>query len=220
MNYILLFLGLGLFTIIFAEPRHELEEQWKKKGLVDVSTILPKVKVEIRYATKNNFMKKDVYDGMNKCYLQAIVADRLKQSYKYLTEIKPGYTLLIFDGARPLKVQKKMWKLVKGTSKQPYVADPSKGSIHNYGAAVDLTILNAEGKELDMGTEFDYFGELAEPVLEKKFLKEKKLTATQVNNRRLLRNVMRKGGFKVRSNEWWHFDSFTLEEAKKRFEIL
>jgi len=214
------FLFLLCFSILIAEGKVELENSWKRLGLVDIKSLLPKVKVNIKYASKDNFMKANVYEGMDKCYLQSIVAKRLIDSYNYLQKIKPGYNFLIYDGARPHRVQVRMWDLVKGTSKEPYVANPKKGSIHNYGSAIDLTILDNNGKELDMGTEYDYFGKLAEPVLEKKFLASGELTIIQINNRKLLRNVMRKGNFKVRSNEWWHFDAFGINESKKRFSLL
>jgi L,D-peptidoglycan transpeptidase YkuD (ErfK/YbiS/YcfS/YnhG family) len=113
-----------------------------------------------------------------------------------------------------------MWRLVKGTGKEEYVADPEKGSLHNFGAAVDLSIVDQDGNLLDMGTPFDYFGELAQPSYEDRFLKDGTLTKKQVENRRLLRKVMQEAGFQTIPDEWWHFHAFSLEEVKRRFAIV
>ena len=117
-----------------------------------------------------------------------------------------------------------MWKLVKGTPDQAYVANPASGSIHNYGAAVDLTVglLLADGTvvPLDMGTPYDASTEEAQPRLEPALLKAGRLTQEQVSNRQLLRRAMNAGGFKVLPIEWWHFNAFSLAEAKRRIKPL
>lgn len=102
----------------------------------------------------------------------------------------------VFDGLRPREVQQRLWDRVKGTEKQSYVADPQKGSVHNYGFAVDLSLQDEQGKEVDMGTPFDSFEPLAQPKLEERFLREGKLSPTHVDHRRLLRDVMESAGFK------------------------
>ncbi|QJR20836.1 hypothetical protein BREVNS_0086 [Brevinematales bacterium NS] len=113
-----------------------------------------------------------------------------------------------------------MWAMVSNTEKAIYVANPAIGSLHNYGVAVDVSLLNEKGEELDMGTPVDYFGELAEPRYEKRFLAEGKLTREQVSHRLLLREVMREAGFQDIATEWWHFQLCGREEAKKKYEIL
>jgi D-alanyl-D-alanine dipeptidase len=113
-----------------------------------------------------------------------------------------------------------MWDLVKNTSMQPYVANPKWGSMHNYGAAVDITIVDEQGRRLDMGTPVDYFGRLAQPALEEKFLREGRLTPDQVRNRRLLREVMSDAGFLPISIEWWHFNAFEKSEVRSRYSIV
>ncbi len=117
-------------------------------------------------------------------------------------------------------MQWRLWNRVKGTNQQPYVADPRRGSIHNYGFAVDLTLQDAGGKEVDMGTEFDHFGKLAQPALEDKFLKVGKLTQQQIDNRKLLRKVMKDAGFIQLPIEWWHFDALPEEVIRNKYEAI
>ena len=100
------------------------------------------------------------------------------------------------------------------------MANPKGGSIHNFGFALDLSILDEYGKELDMGTPFDDFTPLAEPRLEQKFLKEGKLTELQIKNRRLLRNVMEQSGFITLPVEWWHFDALPAAEVRLHYQIV
>ncbi|MFP4013886.1 MAG: M15 family metallopeptidase [Chitinispirillaceae bacterium] len=189
-------------------------------GMVDIQTINPSIKVKLMYSTEDNFLGEDVYGDLEKCYLRKEAAIKLSKAQEILQEKKKGYSLLVYDGLRPRDVQAKMWETVKGTDKQKYVANPRTGSIHNYGAAVDLTILDSLGKPLDMGTHFDYFGELAQPRYEEKFLAEGKLTEEQVENRKLLREVMTSAGFQGISVEWWHFDAFPKNEVRERYSIV
>lgn len=189
-------------------------------GLVDVQTVCPDVVVELKYATADNFLGRNVYGGLTRCYLVPEAALKLADAQKRLTALKPGWRLLIFDGARPRRIQAVMWELVKGTPQQPYVADPATGSMHNHGAAVDLSIVDDKGRELDMGTPFDYFGDLAQPRWEERFLERGKISAAQVANRRLLRTVMSDAGFLPISIEWWHYDAFPRDEVRRRFKII
>jgi D-alanyl-D-alanine dipeptidase len=190
------------------------------RGLVDIQTLSPGILVELKYATEDNFLHKNVYGDLKKCYLVREAAVKLAAAQKSLAALKPGWRLKVFDGARPRRIQTAMWALVKGTPQQPYVANPITGSNHNYGAAVDLTVVDEKGRELDMGTPFDFFGDLAQPRLEDAFLKTGKLTADQVQNRRLLRKIMTGAGFFSISSEWWHFDAFPASEIRKRFTII
>jgi len=117
-------------------------------------------------------------------------------------------------------VQRIFWARVVGTALQPYVADPAKGSVHNFGFALDVTLLDDSGAEIDMGTSFDDFSPLAEPRREDQFVKSGKLTQTQVGNRRLLRLIMTGAGFLQLPNEWWHYDAIPAKEAHARHSIL
>lgn len=162
--------------------------------LVDVRVYAPRVILDIRYATTNNFTHQKVYD-VAACLLRRATAEKLGEAERSL--LLRGLTLKIFDCYRPLSVQWKFWKLVPDTR---YVADPAKGSRHNRGAAVDLTIADsATGRELDMGTGFDNFTDRAHRDYEG-------LPAPVLANRRLLEQAMSAQGFIGLPTEWWHFD--------------
>lgn len=197
-----------------------LERRLIEQGLVDVRTIEPSLLVNLKYARADNFMGENVYGDLRRCYLHPEPALMLKEAQVCLQARNPGLGLLMLDGVRPRSVQRRMWKLVKGTPKQPYVANPARGSMHNYGAAVDVTIARADGTLLDMGTGVDHFGILAQPREEERFLAEGKLSAEQVANRRLLRNVMIEAGFQPLAIEWWHFNAFDKDETRRRYAIV
>ncbi|WP_454947036.1 M15 family metallopeptidase [Capnocytophaga leadbetteri] len=148
---------------------------------------------ELKYATPDNFLKQAVYD-CGECYLRKSTAEALVKANKAFIQL--GYRIKLFDCYRPLSVQKKMWKILPGTH---YVANPAKGSKHNRGAAVDLTLVDAQGKELNMGTPFDFFG------------KEAHHTYTEhskevLENRKLLKETLDKYNFKSIYSEWWHYE--------------
>ena len=176
--------------------------------------------IDLKYASTDNFVGQNLYGVFNKAYLHRIAADKLAQALKNLAAINPRYRLVVYDALRPRSVQYLLWDKVKGTDKQKYVANPRGGSIHNYGFALDISILDELGKALDMGTPLDDFTDLAQPQLEQQFLKAGKLTAQQVNNRLLLRRVMEGAGFIQLPLEWWHYDALPKTELKSRFRIV
>lgn len=149
--------------------------------------------LDMKYATNDNFLKSAVYE-CQKCLLRKSAADALLKARQDFEKL--GLKIKIFDCYRPRDVQQKMWALVPNPI---YVADPSKGSIHNRGAAVDITLVDSAGKELDMGTGFDHFGPEAAHGYKKLPLKVKK-------NRELLRTIMGQNGFKTFESEWWHYN--------------
>ena len=104
--------------------------------------------------------------------------------------------------------------------KSKYVSNPKNGSLHNYGAAVDITVAKKNGVALDMGTPYDFFGEAAEPQLESILLANGTLTAIQIQNRKILREVMVKAGFIQLPTEWWHYNACPREDAKIKYKIL
>jgi D-alanyl-D-alanine dipeptidase len=189
-------------------------------GLVDVQTVCEEIQVELKYSTPDNFLHRDVYGDLERCFLLKEAASKLAAAQKSLAGLRPGWRLKVWDGARPRRIQAAMWALVKGTPQQPFVANPVTGSIHNFGAAVDLTLIDEKGRELDMGTPYDFFGDKAQPRLEDELLKTGQLTPAQVENRRFLRKIMTEAGFISISSEWWHFDAFPKEEVRKRFKII
>jgi zinc D-Ala-D-Ala dipeptidase len=162
--------------------------------LVDIRTVNSKIGLDMRYATANNFLKRKVY-AQARCLLRATAAERLAKVQKAIE--KQGFALKVYDCYRPLSVQKEMWKLVPDSR---YVADPAKGSRHNRGSAVDITMVNLKTKkELPMPTGFDDFSDRAH-------LDYQGGTAESRKNRDFLQQAMKQQGFLAIPTEWWHFD--------------
>ncbi len=191
-------------------------------GLVDVGAALP-VQVELKYATTDNFMHKDVYGALKACFLVSDAERMLADALARLQRHEPTLTFVMYDCARPRSVQLLMWDVVKGTKQQGYVADPTRppGSVHNTGCAVDLSIWDRGAKApLDMGSPYDFFGAAAEPRREPELLKAGTLTTTQLANRVLLREVMARAGFRPLAHEWWHFDCKSPSDARKSYAVI
>jgi len=189
------------------------------RSYVDVSNI-SNVHVDLRYASENNFMRRNVYGDFHNCFLHQIAAGKFREAARVLQHEKPGWKFLVFDCLRPRSLQAKLFSVVKGTAQQPYVADPRTGSLHNYGFAIDLTLEDANGSEVDMGTHFDDFSVLAQPLHERQNLEAGKLTKEQVDNRLLMRKLMLQSGFTQLPIEWWHYDALPLGEAKAHYKIV
>jgi len=191
--------------------------------LVNLKSLDERILIDVKYATSDNFMGAQLYDTISAIYLNIDVAERLSKCQDFLDSIKPGYCLLVFDGIRPLQVQQEMWEALDSIPvyrRGKFVSNPSKGSVHNYGAAVDLTIVDSMGNHLDMGAGYDDFREIAFPSLEHKFLASGELSKSQVNNRKLLRKVMRNQGFRNIPSEWWHFNAFSRVTVSRKYRRL
>lgn len=162
--------------------------------MVDIKNFIPGIQVDLKYATADNFMHQKLYPDVKTTFLRKPAADKLKLIVNELK--KQNLNLKIFDAYRPYSVTEEMWEKVKDDR---YAADPSKGSGHNRGAAVDLTLIDLKtGKELPMGTGFDNFSDTAHPEFSG-------LSEEILQNRNLLKNLMEKHGFTQLSTEWWHF---------------
>jgi D-alanyl-D-alanine dipeptidase len=148
---------------------------------------------DMKYATSDNFLKAKVYDCAE-CFLRLKTVKAIIKANAVF--MKKGCKIKFFDCYRPLDIQKKMWQIVSNPS---YVADPAKGSIHNRGGAVDITLVDRNGKELDMGTPFDFFGIEASHNYTQLSKKVKK-------NRAFLKKVMIENGFNSFDSEWWHYN--------------
>jgi D-alanyl-D-alanine dipeptidase len=201
----------------------ELEQRLIDACLVNIKAVLPEVFVELKYSTEDNFFGMDVYGDLENCYLQPVVAEMLAEALVYLQTDYPDLTFKIYDGVRPLSVQQILWDaLDKPDNIKPlYVADPKKGSLHNYGVAVDLTLADRKmGEELDMGTGYDFFGYPAYPDREEQMLQEGRITEQQIANRKILREAMLHAGFMGIGSEWWHFNAFSRKVAEQKFEMV
>lgn len=199
-----------------------IELEMEELGLVDIVSLDSTIKVDLRYSTSNNFTGKDMYGDLNRCYLQKDVAGKLVKAQAELRRRYPYYSLLVFDGARPVSIQQLMWDSVNLSpiERQKYLSNPANRSLHNYGAAVDLTIIDDAGNELDMGTPYDFFGELAHPRKETEYFESGQLSETQLANRELLREVMKAAGFSRIETEWWHFNSTSRVRAAEIYPVI
>lgn len=177
-------------------------------------------KIDIRYASKNNFVGENMYGSFCRAFVHQITAQKLMLASEHLLKNHPDHRFIIFDALRPRSIQRVLWQHVLGTLGEKYIANPDLGSLHNFGFAVDLSVLNPAGVELDMGAGFDDFREIAQPQLELKFLTEGLLTQTHITNRRILRGAMESGGFIQLPHEWWHFDALPKAEVRARFKIV
>jgi len=149
--------------------------------------------LDLRYATTDNFTDTQIYP-CGRCFLRPAIAAKLKTINNKI-KLEKGYTLKLYDCYRPRPAQQKLWDIVPNPT---YVTKPEKGSMHNRGAAVDLTIIDKNGQELDMGTDFDHFGREARHAYD--------LLPDQVlANRKFLRELMEDNGFKAITSEWWHY---------------
>lgn len=194
-----------------------------EQGLINIKDVIANIIVDLKYSTEDNFMQKDMYGCLNNCYLQPDVAEKLKVAQETLKNKDSTLSLLVFDGVRPRSVQQYMWDILDMPieEKVKFVSNPKKGSLHNFGAAVDISIWNTmDSCELDMGTPYDYIGALAWPIREKANLEEGILTKEQIDNRKLLRYAMSKGGFFNIQTEWWHFNSCYRDSAKVKYSIV
>ncbi|MFM2395209.1 MAG: hypothetical protein RLZZ546_3192 [Bacteroidota bacterium] len=177
---------------------HAIEDKKLSKNNVDsnfdeISLVEDGIAIDIKYATKDNFTKKQIYP-CGKCYLRPEAANRILQAQEILqTKYKLG--LKMFDCYRPRPAQQRLWDVVPNPD---YVTPPSKGSMHNRGLAVDLTLVDQNGKELDMGTPYDFFGKEAHTD-------NLNLPKNILENRSLLTSVMKSVGFQGIRTEWWHF---------------
>ena len=187
---------LILVSVAFSQNAPPKEGQKREAHLVELITLDNTIKLDIRYATADNFVGRAVYPE-GRAFLQKPAAKAVVKVHQKLK--KQGLGLVIFDGYRPWTITKLFWDVVP-EDKRKFVADPAKGSKHNRGCAVDLSIYDLKtGQLIDMPSGYDEFTERASPDYPGG-------TEKQRANRELLRRLMEDAGFTVNPNEWWHFD--------------
>ena len=180
--------------------------------LVDVQKVTPTIKIDVVYATKNNFTNQVIYTAA-KCMLRKEVAEALSKVQKDLADKKLG--LKVWDAYRPMSAQKKFWdvlaeKYPDESERENYVSNPKKGGRHTRGTAVDCTLVDLEtGNEVEKPTDFDHFGQEAW-----RDYNGPKLTAKAKEHRELLEQAMKKHGFEGLPSEWWHFDYKGWQDCK------
>ena len=212
-------------TIISEEPAPpkytEFEEKMIDFGLVDIAEVDSTIGVELVYATPDNFLGHVLYPDLHHAFMIPAMAQKLVKAQQRLKAIRPDLSLLIYDAARPLNIQREMWESVKGTPNVSFVANPAKGrGMHNYGAAVDITIADSTGTPLPMGSKHDYFGPEARIDHEPDLVANGLITSEELENRKLLRRVMTESGFVTCVSEWWHFNHIPSIRAKEELKII
>lgn len=175
------------------------------------------IAVDLRYASADNFIGRDLYSPTDCAWLHADAAAALERVVAWLAQHAPGCTALVLDALRPQHVQQQLWTALEGTDLQLYLAHPARGSIHSFGMALDITILDADGRELDMGSGFDDMSERSHPACEQLMLAAGHITPGQVANRQLLRDAMGQAGFTGIATEWWHYDCGDRELVRRTF---
>ena len=189
--------GIYAQELFIVKNQKKYQEEISKDSIhqmIEVKSSIPTIVYDLRYSTNNNFTKERLYKDGSKTFLRKPVVQALADVQKELNSI--GYGLKLFDAYRPYKVTQKIWNLVGDVR---FAADPKKGSNHNRGLAVDLTIIDLKtGNELDMGTGFDSFSDTAHTSFTQ-------LPKKSLRNRFLLKEVMIKHGFHIFETEWWHF---------------
>jgi D-alanyl-D-alanine dipeptidase len=190
----LLCLFVSLHAAAQTGPPREANK--READLIELTKLDNTIKLDIRYATANNFVGRAVYPQA-RAFLQRPAAEAVVRVHQLLK--KEGLGLVIYDGYRPWTITKLFWEVVREDQKK-FVADPASGSRHNRGCAVDLSIVDLKtGKEIPMPSGYDEFNEKASPDY-------KGGTKEERGNRDKLRQLMEAAGFTVNANEWWHFD--------------
>ena len=206
---------------ILAAADSPMETRLREMGLVDVQELDATIGVHLVYATEENFMGEVLYRDLHKAFLLPEMAERVVRAQALLKAERPELSLMILDAARPLSIQRKMFHLVAGTPRNIYVSNPKHGpGLHNYGAAVDVTLVDTWGRLLDMGTAFDHFGPEAHTDIETQLVRDGKISQEALENRRLLRRVMKEAGLLPLRSEWWHFNLMSREQARRRLKPI
>ncbi len=237
MEKIILYVAACLAMLSHAAPtaaqETDFDAEMRRCGLVDIRELDPDIRVELKYATTDNFVGQNMYGTLRTAYLVPSFAAKVVKALRLLHEIRPDHTLLVYDAARPISVQRRMRKAVEGTGNEAYVADGTRGGRHNYGVAVDLTIADADGRPLDMGTGFDHFGREAWVGLSNtttyegyaafvdKLVRDGAISSIAGENRKLLLDIMWRAGLRPYVKEWWHYqEPISMPRTREIYDLL
>lgn len=197
------------------------EAQMRAAGLVDIHDLDSTIAVDLIYAKPYNFMGKVLYKDVKKAFMLEETAQKLVKANRLLKTIRPDLNLIVYDAARPISIQQEMWDSVEGTDKEDFVANPARGGgNHNFGNAVDVTIIDCTGHPIPMGAEYDCFADQSRTNIEQQLIDEGIITKRELENRLLLRRVMTESGFLPIDEEWWHFDNRPTKYARENFKII
>ena len=226
MNKLLSFIFFAM-TLAACQPavnqgKSDIEKELEQIGLQNVAEEIPGVEVYMVYATPYNFMGRVLYDGLDEAYLVPEAMEKLRKANELLRKKRLDLHLVVYDAARPRSIQQQMWKVVENTDLQDFVANPNKsgGGAHNYGVAVDVTLVDCTGHPIPMGSEYDYFGDRSRVDLEAKLIENGEINQRELKNRQLLREIMTEAGWLVEPSEWWHFNAMPLTEASQKLSVI
>lgn len=228
-----------LFVANIQQSPDSFDSKMREYNLIDVQELNSDILVDLKYSTTDNFVGVDMYGDLETAYLEREFAKRVVRAQQLLQQRHPEYTLLIYDAARPISVQRAMRKIVEGTELEDFVADGTRGGRHNYGVAVDLTIATLNGTPLNMGAGFDDFTEAAsvkgtadssDPATRtvkvyrdyiNNLAKRGVISREAAANRILLIEVMHEAGLYPYRLEWWHYEEImSIQDTRKRYKLL
>lgn len=200
----------------------EIEKNLELIGLQNVAEEIPGIEVNMVYATPYNFMGRVLYEGLDEAYLVPEAMDKLRKANELLRQKRLDLHLVVYDAARPRSIQELMWKVVENTELQDFVANPNKsgGGAHNYGIAVDVSLVDCTGHPIPMGSEYDYFGDRSRVDMETQLIETGEINHRELMNRQLLREIMTEAGWIVEPSEWWHFNAMPLSEASEKYTVI
>ena len=219
----LLFIAMMLIVpSVLGQKKSDIEKQLEKIGLQNVTEEIPGIEVYMVYATPYNFMGRVLYEDLDEAYLVPEAMEKLRKADELLRKKRMDLHLVVYDAARPRSIQEQMWKVVENTELEDFVANPYKrgGGPHNYGVAVDVTLVDCTGHPIPMGSEYDYFGDRSRVDLEAELFEKGEINRRELLNRRLLREIMTEAGWLVEPSEWWHFNAMPIAEASKKLPVI
>lgn len=198
-----LFLCFGSLTLLSCKSAYldsktspvllDVAKEKDSNAFVNLNNYSKDFVFDMKYATVDNFLNEKVYPCAA-CFLRVKTVKAILEANKSF--LAKGFRIKLYDCYRPKAIQKKMWKLVPDAN---FVANPKKGSIHNRGGAVDISLVDSLGIEVNMGTKFDYFGEEASHNYQN-------LSEEILANRKFLKEIMLQHNFKSFDSEWWHYN--------------
>ena len=204
------------------QGKSSVEKELEQIGLLNVADEIYGIDVYMVYATPYNFMGRVLYKDLDEAYLVPEAMEKLRKANELLRKKRLDLHLVVYDAARPRSIQQQMWEVVENTELQDFVANPnnSGGGPHNYGVAVDVTLVDCTGHPIPMGSEYDYFGDRSRVDLETQLLEDGEINLRELKNRQLLREIMTEAGWLVEPSEWWHFNAMSLTEASQKLTVI
>lgn len=222
LSIILILMALAACQPVINNGKSDIEKKLELIGLQNVAEEIPGIEVYMVYATPYNFMGRVLYEGLDEAYLVPEAMEKLRKANELLRKKRMDLHLVVYDAARPRSIQELMWKVVENTELQDFVANPnvSGGGCHNYGIAVDVTLVDCTGHPIPMGSEYDYFGNRSRVDMEAELIDNGEISYRELMNRQLLREIMTEAGWLVEPSEWWHFNAMPLTEASQKLTVI